>query len=51
MAVAAAQAGANETASETPGLGSELESESDPDPPMLGGTASSTGEEAPHWIH
>ena len=40
---AAAQAGANEAASETPG--SESESESDPDP-TPGGTAGSTGYEA-----
>ena len=40
---AAAQAVANEAASETPG--SESESESDPDP-MPGGTAGGTGEEA-----
>ena len=40
---AAAQAGANEAASEMPGSGSE--SESDPDP-TLGGTAGGTGEEA-----
>ena len=40
---AAAQAGANEAASETPGSGSELESDPDPTP---GGTASGTREEA-----
>ena len=44
---AAAQAGANEAASETlgSGSGSGLESESDPDP-TPGGTAGGTGEEA-----
>ena len=40
---AAAQARVNEATSEIPG--SELESESDPDP-TLGGTAGGTGEEA-----
>ena len=40
---AVAQAGANEAASETPGLG--LESKLDPDP-TLGGTADGRGEEA-----
>ena len=42
-AAAAAQAGANEAASETPGSG--LEAELDPDP-TLDGTAGGTGEEA-----
>ena len=40
---AAAQAGANEAALETPGLGSGSESDPDPTP---GGTAGGTGEEA-----
>ena len=42
---AAAQAGANKAASDTPGSGLESESESDPDP-TPGGTAGGTGEEA-----
>ena len=42
---AAAQAGANEAASKTPGLGSGSESKSDPTP-RPGGTAVGTGEEA-----
>ena len=40
---AAAQAGANKAALETPGSGSELESDPDPTPV---GTAGGTGEEA-----
>ena len=45
MEATAAQAGANEAASEMPGSGSGSESESDPDP-TPGGTAGGTGEKA-----